>query len=84
MLFCLTFIDTALGLCAHVASLSSLDPETRAKDDTTSTRVCARLPEGDHPITRTHADEPARVSRKAIYDTAVEAILTAAERAAAG
>ncbi|MFE7267543.1 hypothetical protein ACFU9B_36805 [Streptomyces sp. NPDC057592] len=84
MLFCLTFIDTALGLCAHVASLSSLDPENRAKDDTTSTRVCARLPEGDHPITRTHADEPARVSRKAIYDTAVEAILTAAERAAAG
>jgi hypothetical protein len=74
--------DTALGLCAYFASLNSLDPEDRAKDDATWARIYAHLPEGEYPATRTHADELSRADPKAIYDTAIEAIITATERAA--
>ncbi|MFG3042109.1 TetR/AcrR family transcriptional regulator [Streptomyces sp. NPDC048330] len=83
-LFYRTFVDTALGLCAHAAALSALNPEARTKDDTTWTRVYARLPEADYPETRTHADALSHVHRKAVYDTAVEAILVAAAQAAKG
>ncbi|MFB7837194.1 MULTISPECIES: TetR/AcrR family transcriptional regulator [unclassified Streptomyces] len=83
-LFYRTFVDTALGLCAHAAALSALNPEARAKDDTTWTRVYARLPESDYPETRAHADALSAVHQKAVYDTAVEAILVAAARAATG
>lgn len=78
-----TYVDTILGLCAHSAALGSLDPEVREKDETTWTRVYARLPEAAHPATRTFIDELSSVTPKAIYDNAVEAVLAAAERAAA-
>ncbi|MGW0811879.1 TetR/AcrR family transcriptional regulator [Streptomyces viridiviolaceus] len=83
VLFYRAFVDSALGLCAHYAALSSLDPDVRAKDDTTWTRIYARLPAGDYPVTANHIEELSGVDQKAIYDTAVEAVLTAAERAAA-
>ncbi|ROQ26224.1 TetR family transcriptional regulator [Streptomyces sp. PanSC19] len=76
-----TYVDTALGLCAHSAALNSLDPDVREKDETTWTRIYARLPEAAHPVTRSHIDELTRVTQKAIYDTAVEAVLAATERA---
>ncbi|WP_064745235.1 TetR/AcrR family transcriptional regulator [Pseudonocardia acaciae] len=82
VLFYRTFVDTALGLCAHSAALGSLDPEVRAKDDTAWTRIYARLPDEDYPVARGHAGELSSVDEKAIYDTAVEAILDAAQRAA--
>jgi AcrR family transcriptional regulator len=78
-----TYVDTALGLCAHSAALGSLDPEVREKDDTTWTRIYARLPEAGHPVTRTYIDELSSVTPKAIYDNAVDAVLFAAEREAA-
>ncbi|MEU8526950.1 MULTISPECIES: TetR/AcrR family transcriptional regulator [Streptomyces] len=78
-----TYVDTTLGLCAHSAALGSLDPEVREKDETTWTRVYARLPEAAHPVTRTYIDELSSVTPKAIYDNAVEAVLAAVERAAA-
>ncbi|MFF9213261.1 MULTISPECIES: TetR/AcrR family transcriptional regulator [unclassified Streptomyces] len=78
-----TFVDTTLGLCAHSAALSSLDPQTREKDTTTWARVYARLPEGEYPATHAHATQLREVDPKALYDTAVEAILSAVERATA-
>ncbi|MBT2439694.1 TetR/AcrR family transcriptional regulator [Streptomyces sp. ISL-36] len=84
VLFYRAFVDAALGLCAHAAALSSLEPELRAKDDATWTRVYAQLPHGTYPATLAHIDELSGVGRKAIYDTTVEAILSAAERAARG
>ncbi|NBE54950.1 TetR/AcrR family transcriptional regulator [Streptomyces boluensis] len=84
VLFYRAFVDSVLGLCAHSAVLGSLDPEVREKDDTTWSRVYAHLPETDHPATRAHIAELTAVTQKSIYDTAVEALLTATERAAAG
>lgn len=78
-----TYVDTTLGLCAHAAALGSLAPDVREKDETTWTRVYARLPQAAHPVTRTLIDELSSVTPKAIYDNAVEAVLAAAERAAA-
>lgn len=49
------------GLCAHAASLTSPGPEVRDKDDTTWSRVHARLPEAP-TTTHTHR-EPAGMSR---------------------
>lgn len=83
VLFYRTFIDTALGLCAHSASLSSLAPEDREKDDSAWTRVYSHLPERQYPATARHIDDLTTVTQKAIYDSAVEAILAAAEHAAA-
>ncbi|WP_426365272.1 TetR/AcrR family transcriptional regulator [Streptomyces sp. E-08] len=83
-LFYRTFVDTALGLCAHAAALSALNPEIRAKDDTTWTRIYARLPEADYPETRAHAEALTAVHQKAVYDTAVEAVLAATAQAARG
>ncbi|MEW2294808.1 TetR/AcrR family transcriptional regulator [Streptomyces sp. NPDC006743] len=84
VLYYRTFVDTALGHCASAASLSSLDPEAREKDDTTWTRVYARLPEGDYPVTHAHVTELSVIDHRTIYDTAVEAVLAAAARTAAG
>ncbi|MET9776971.1 helix-turn-helix domain-containing protein [Streptomyces sp. NPDC006367] len=83
VLFYRTFIDTVLGLCAHSASLGSLAPEDREKDDSAWTRVYSRLSESRYPATAKHAGELTAVSQKAIYTSAVEAILSAAAQAAA-
>ncbi|MEU6482360.1 TetR/AcrR family transcriptional regulator [Streptomyces sp. NPDC047017] len=74
-----TFIDTALGLCAGTAALHSLQPEVRTKDHTTWTRVYSHLSEAKFPVTRAHTDALSAVDDKAIYDTAVEAVLSTAE-----
>ncbi|MFI2410258.1 TetR/AcrR family transcriptional regulator [Streptomyces sp. NPDC018947] len=81
VLFYRTFIDTALGLCAHSASLSSLAPEDREKDDSAWTRVYSHLSERHYPATVRHIDDLTTVTQKAIYTAAVEAILSAAEHA---
>ncbi|WP_308408702.1 helix-turn-helix domain-containing protein [Streptomyces sp. AC627_RSS907] len=83
VLFYRTFIDTALGLCAHSASLSTLAPEDREKDDSAWTRVYSRLPERQYPATTKHIHDLTAVTQKAIYTSAIEAILAAAEHAAA-
>ncbi|MFF4827769.1 TetR/AcrR family transcriptional regulator [Streptomyces sp. NPDC001312] len=80
VLYYRTFVDTTLGLCAHAAALSSLEPEVQEKDTTTWTRVYARLPQGEHPVTHAHIDALSSVDQKAVYDTAVEAVLSAAAR----
>ncbi|MFE6958321.1 TetR/AcrR family transcriptional regulator [Streptomyces sp. NPDC057696] len=84
VLYYRTFVDTTLGLCAHSAALSSLDPEVREKDATAWTRVYAQLPADEYPATRAHIDQLGSVSQKALYDTAVEAVVAAIERAAGG
>ncbi|MFI7011111.1 TetR/AcrR family transcriptional regulator [Streptomyces sp. NPDC050145] len=76
-----TFVDTCLGLCAHAAALATLDPDAQEKDATAWTRVYARAPEGDHPVTRAHRDALAAVGQKTIYDTAVEALIATTEAA---
>ncbi|MFF4172250.1 TetR/AcrR family transcriptional regulator [Streptomyces sp. NPDC001744] len=81
-LFYRTFVETVLGLCAGSAALLTLPPEDRAKDAATWTRFYTRLPAADCPATRAHAEALALVDEKAVYDTAVEAVLTAAEQAA--
>ncbi|WP_327657366.1 TetR/AcrR family transcriptional regulator [Streptomyces sp. NBC_00483] len=82
VLFYRTFIDTALGLCAHSASLSTLAPEDREKDDSAWARVYSHLPERQFPVTARHINDLTSVSQKQIYTAAVEAVLAAAERAA--
>ncbi|MFF1255452.1 MULTISPECIES: hypothetical protein [unclassified Streptomyces] len=49
-------------------------------------RICPRTssrPPG-HPATRAHIDQLGSVSQKVLYDTAVEAVISAIERAAGG
>ncbi len=82
VLFYRTFIDTALGLCAHSASLSLLAPEDREKDDSAWRRVYSHLPEREYPATARHIDDLASLTQKAIYTSAVEAVLAAAAHAA--
>jgi len=77
------FIDSALGLCGQAAALAILEPSVREKDDTTWARVYTQLPRESYPTARAHANELVDVSRRAIYDTVIEAVLAAAERAAA-
>ncbi|MGW6142781.1 hypothetical protein [Streptomyces sp. NPDC055140] len=48
------------------------------------TRVYAHLPADEYPATRAHIDQLRSVSQKALYDTAVEAVVAAIERAADG
>ncbi|MYW64205.1 TetR family transcriptional regulator [Streptomyces sp. SID8379] len=78
-----TFVDTALGLCAHAATLDQLGPAVQEKDATTWTRIYARQSEADYPVTRAHVEALAAVDPKALYDTAVEALIAATERAVA-
>jgi AcrR family transcriptional regulator len=73
------FVDTALGLAAQVAMLTTLDPEVQAKDAAAWTRIYARLPEEEYPTARAHIDELTSVSRRAIYDDVMEAIIAAAQ-----
>jgi AcrR family transcriptional regulator len=80
VLYYRTFVDTTLGLCAHAAALSSLEPEVQEKDTTTWTRIYARLPQGAYPVTHAHIDALSNVDQKAIYEAAVEAVLSAASR----
>ncbi|MFJ5154447.1 hypothetical protein ACIQCF_23205 [Streptomyces sp. NPDC088353] len=61
-------------------TLGSLEPEVQEKDTTTWTRVYARLPQGEYPVTHAHIDALAAVDPKAVYDAAVEAVLSAAAR----
>ncbi|RVU19950.1 TetR family transcriptional regulator [Streptomyces antnestii] len=83
VLYYRTFVDTSLGLCAHSAALSSLDPEVQEKDATAWTRIYAHLPADEYPATRAHIDHLGSVSRKLLYDTTMEAVISAIERAAA-
>jgi hypothetical protein len=56
----------------------------REKDATAWTRIYAHLPADEYPATRAHIDQLSSVSQKALYDTAVEAVIAAIERAADG
>ncbi|MFF2248953.1 hypothetical protein [Streptomyces sp. NPDC058142] len=46
--------------------------------------VYAHLPADEYPATRAQVDQLGSVSQKALYDTAVEAVISAIERAAGG
>ncbi|MGW4386982.1 hypothetical protein [Streptomyces sp. NBC_00063] len=46
--------------------------------------VYAHLPADEYPATRAHIDQLGSVGQKALYDTAVEAVISAIERAAGG
>jgi AcrR family transcriptional regulator len=74
------FVDTALGLAAQVAILATLDPEIQAKDAAAWTRIYAQLPEEEYPTARAHVEELTSISRKAVYDDVIDAIIAAAER----
>ena len=52
----------------------------QAKDAAAWTRIYAQLPEEEYPTARAHVEELTSISRKAVYDDVIEAIIAAAER----
>ncbi|MFE7723388.1 TetR/AcrR family transcriptional regulator [Nocardia rhizosphaerihabitans] len=83
VLYYRAFIDAALSVCGQSAVFSTLDPEVRAKDAAAWSRIYAQLPGEDYPTVREHIEDLTAIADRAVYDAVVEAVLAAAERAAA-
>ncbi|MFE4771026.1 hypothetical protein [Streptomyces sp. NPDC056713] len=79
-------LNSGVGRLNPRASRSSWAPPTASRHSPMAwKRAYAHLPADEYPDpTRAHIDEFSSVSQKALYDTAVEAVVAAIERAAGG
>ncbi|MGW0250519.1 TetR/AcrR family transcriptional regulator [Nocardia goodfellowii] len=82
VLYYRAFIDAALSVCGQAAVWNTLEPEVRAKDSAAWSRIYAQLPGEDYPTVREHIEDLTRISDRAVYDAVIEAVLSAAARAA--